>query len=139
MGEPQREYPSVHIAGTKGKGSTTLLLESLLLASGYRVGAYTSPHVEHLTERVRAGGRPISEAAILEELNSILPILERRRSGADGLFPSFFELMTALATKLAPTNHDAARCFETANARLAKSAPFTACKTTFTQWCSHGR
>ena len=97
MGDPQLAYPSVHIAGSKGKGSTSLLLESLLLSSGYRVGTYTSPHVEHLTERVRVGGRPISEEAILEELNSAIPVLEPRRCGTDGTFPSFFELMTALA------------------------------------------
>ncbi len=97
LGDPQRAYPSVHIAGSKGKGSTSLLLESLLLASGYRVGTYTSPHVEHLTERVRVGGEPISEEAILRELNSVLPVLASRRCGKHGTFPSFFELMTALA------------------------------------------
>ncbi len=97
LGDPQRAYPSVHIAGSKGKGSTSLLLEALLLASGYRVGTYTSPHVEHLTERVRVGGEPISEEAILRELNSALPVLASRRCGTYGTFPSFFELMTALA------------------------------------------
>lgn len=97
MGDPQQAYPTVHIAGTKGKGSTSLLLEALLLESGYRVGTYTSPHVEHLTERVRVEGQPISEAALLAELNAMLPIIAPKLSERDDLFPSFFELMTALA------------------------------------------
>ncbi len=97
MGDPHRTYPSVHIAGTKGKGSTSLMLESLLLASRYRVGTYTSPHVEHLRERVRLGGQPISEAALLSDVNSLLPLLARMYDQSEALFPSFFELMTALA------------------------------------------
>ena len=97
LGDPLSSYPSIHIAGTKGKGSTSLMLEALLAAEGFRVGTYTSPHVEHLRERIRVGGRWIGEAELVDLARSFLPVLERRRSSGGGGFPTFFELMTALA------------------------------------------
>ncbi|MCH2372970.1 MAG: hypothetical protein MK538_02210 [Planctomycetes bacterium] len=97
MGNPETAYPIVHIAGSKGKGSTSLILEALLLARGKRVGLYTSPHVEHLTERIRECGRAISIAELLSTTNDQLPLLRSRRENAPDRFPSFFELMTALA------------------------------------------
>jgi len=97
IGNPQEDYPSVHIGGTKGKGSTSLMLEALLLSAGYTVGTYTSPHVEHLRERIRIGGEPAGEDALLSEINRLLPAIERRRKEDPTGFPSFFELMTALA------------------------------------------
>src|SRR5262245_25108529 len=78
LGNPERAFPSVHIAGTKGKGTTTLILEALLAASGFRVGSYTSPHVESLCERIRAGGEPIAARSLSALATSILPILEAR-------------------------------------------------------------
>ena len=97
VGSPQRSYPSVHVAGTKGKGSTSLILEALLRASGYRVGTYTSPHVEHLRERIRVEGTPIDSGDLIEELNDMLSYLEHCSEHAPKLFPTFFEIMTVLA------------------------------------------
>ena len=94
-GSPEKNCAAVHVAGTKGKGTTTLLLEQLLLADGFRVGTYTSPHVEHLRERIRVDGSWISEKDIIELVNDLLPLLERRQ--ATSSFPTFFELMTTLA------------------------------------------
>lgn len=95
VGDPQDRYPSIHIAGTKGKGTTTLILESLLRAEGFRVGAYTSPHVEHMRERIRVDGESITEAELVDIANELLPALESRVD--TGEFPTFFELMTAMA------------------------------------------
>lgn len=95
-GEPPRSCPIVHVAGTKGKGSTVLLLEALLEADGLRVGAYTSPHVEHLRERIRLDGHPASETEVVAVTNSLLPLLAARE-GDPGRFPTFFELLTLVA------------------------------------------
>ncbi len=97
LGEPHRSFPSVHIAGTKGKGSTTLILDALLRAEGLLVGTYTSPHVETLRERIRVGGEPARDEVLVEQTNKILPILELLQAEGPASFPSFFELMTALA------------------------------------------
>jgi dihydrofolate synthase/folylpolyglutamate synthase len=97
IGAPHRDFRAVHIAGTKGKGSTSLILEALLLAEGFDVGTYTSPHVEHLRERIRVGGEPVSEDALVREVNRMLPSLESRQRRGPSAFPSFFELMTAVA------------------------------------------
>jgi dihydrofolate synthase/folylpolyglutamate synthase len=97
IGDPHLHGRNVHVAGTKGKGSTCLMLEALLLAEGYRVGTYLSPHIEHVRERIRIDGAPIEEPRLAATVTSLLGALERRRGdGADG-FPTFFELMTALA------------------------------------------
>jgi dihydrofolate synthase/folylpolyglutamate synthase len=102
LGNPHLATRGIHVAGTKGKGSTCLILEALLLASGNDVGAYLSPHVEFLRERIRFGGQPIAEHELCSLLNSTLPVLDRRRAGVEAAsgaqyFPTFFELMTALA------------------------------------------
>ncbi len=57
LGHPERAYPTVHIAGTNGKGSTAAMLASILAAAGLRAGLYTSPHLERIQERIRLGGR----------------------------------------------------------------------------------
>ena len=95
LGDPQNAYPCVHVGGTKGKGTTTLMLEALLGADGARVGTYTSPHIEHLCERIRVGGAPISGDDIVASANATLAALERRLGSPDS--PTFFELMTAIA------------------------------------------
>lgn len=57
LGNPERGFLSVHIAGTNGKGSTAAMCESCLRASGYTTGLYTSPYLEHYRERIRVNGR----------------------------------------------------------------------------------
>ncbi len=97
LGDPQSAFRSVHIAGTKGKGSTSLMLESLLAASGYSVGTYTSPHIESLRERIRTGGSSIRGRDLCALASSVLPVLDERHRGGPDRFPTFFELMTVLA------------------------------------------
>ncbi|MBI4605618.1 MAG: hypothetical protein HY721_26940 [Planctomycetes bacterium] len=97
LGDPQEAYPSVHVAGTKGKGSTSLILEALLRADGHSVGTYLSPHVEHIRERIRVDGASIEEGDLLAEVNRMLPCLEGRHGVRPPEPPSFFELMTAAA------------------------------------------
>ncbi|HIE39538.1 MAG TPA: bifunctional folylpolyglutamate synthase/dihydrofolate synthase, partial [Anaerolineae bacterium] len=75
LGNPHRAYPSIHIAGTKGKGSTAAMVESALRAGGYRTGLYTSPHLHTFRERIRVGGGLISReevVALVEELRSLI-------------------------------------------------------------------
>src|SRR5215468_1138615 len=71
LGRPDRAYPSAHIAGTNGKGSTAAFLESILRRAGFRTGLYTSPHLEKINERIRVGGEPISDEAFAETFTRI--------------------------------------------------------------------
>lgn len=97
LAHPCRSYPTLHAAGTKGKGSTCLMIEALLRAEGFSVGTYTSPHVQHLRERIRIDSEPITETALLKEMNTVQPYLDATRRDRPDSFPSFFELMTVLA------------------------------------------
>lgn len=98
LGNPQLRFPSVLIAGTNGKGSTSATLASILQAGGYRTGLYTSPHLTRVNERVRIDGEDISDddlAAIYFRVDDCA-----RRLVDEGRLkshPSFFEAMTALA------------------------------------------
>jgi dihydrofolate synthase/folylpolyglutamate synthase len=97
LGNPQESYPSVHVAGTKGKGTTCLILEAFLRGEGLRVGTYLSPHVEHLRERIRIDSSPAGDEDLIREVNKLLPALAECQRKGPGAFPSFFELMTGLA------------------------------------------
>ena len=94
LGEPQRDFPAVHITGTNGKGSTAHLLSRLFAARGLHAGTYTSPHVSSLNERIQLAGRPIGDDALAEVLGDV-----RRVTEATGLEPSWFEIMTAAALR----------------------------------------
>ena len=63
LGEPQKAFASIHVAGTNGKGSTSAMIESLLRTTGVRTGLFTSPHLVSFTERIRVDGEEISEDA----------------------------------------------------------------------------
>jgi dihydrofolate synthase / folylpolyglutamate synthase len=69
LGHPERAYPSVHIAGTNGKGSTAAFLESILRHAGFRTGLNTSPHLEKINERIRINGEEISDQAFAERVD----------------------------------------------------------------------
>ncbi len=97
---PQRRFPVVHVAGTKGKGSTVAMLADILTESGHRVGRYMSPHVHTLEERICVNGRPISAAELVAAFAAVIPAVERldlaaARRGARG--PTWFESVTAAA------------------------------------------
>jgi len=96
LGNPERELACVHIAGSKGKGSTAWMTEALLAAAGLRVGTYTSPHLECWSERFRVAGKSVPEAVLVRALRGLFPAAERLRR--DPLLrPSFFDVSTALA------------------------------------------
>jgi len=97
VGNPQEDLRSIHIAGTKGKGSTALMLERLLLGHGLSVGLYTSPHLMSVTERIRVDGRNIEEADFASALDRLRPLLDETRSGPDENAPTFFDVLTAMA------------------------------------------
>jgi dihydrofolate synthase/folylpolyglutamate synthase len=94
LGNPHRKIPTVHIAGTKGKGSTATMLAKMLEANHYNVGLYTSPHVVSLHERIMVNGEMISESQMLDLLNRIYAPAEKIAKTEP---PTFFEIMTALA------------------------------------------
>ena len=91
LGDPHRHLPPVfHVAGTNGKGSTCAFLRAALEAAGYRVHAYTSPHLVRFNERIRLGGALIDDPALASLLDEVLDV-------ADGIGASFFEVTTAAA------------------------------------------
>ena len=92
-----KAVPTVHVAGTKGKGSTCALITSILTSAGCKVGFYTSPHLHSLRERVRIGLEPISKEQFAALVPQIWPAVEA--VGEDGGYGgvTFFEMMTALA------------------------------------------
>jgi dihydrofolate synthase/folylpolyglutamate synthase len=91
LGHPQNRWPSIHIAGTNGKGSVAAALESVLRAGGYRTGLYTSPHLMDLRERIQVNGAPVTEefCSIAED------VLRAERRAQSSL--TYFELLTAIA------------------------------------------
>jgi dihydrofolate synthase/folylpolyglutamate synthase len=95
MGNPHKKTKSVHIAGTKGKGSTATMLARMMEANGYKVGLYTSPHVSTLHERIAINSEMISRKELLGLMNRVQPVLEKMAK--KNLCPTFFEIMTAMA------------------------------------------
>ena len=89
-GRPERHFPTIHIGGTNGKGSTCAFVANELQAQGWRVGLYTSPHLVSPTERITVNGVPITEAAFAQWAALLKPHIER-------LDASFFEATTAIA------------------------------------------
>jgi dihydrofolate synthase/folylpolyglutamate synthase len=98
MNHPERSFPSVLIAGTNGKGSTAATLASILRASGFKTGLYTSPHLMRINERIRVNGEEITDddfAALHDEVDRTAEKLVNEN--ALPWHPSFFEMMTAIA------------------------------------------
>jgi len=95
LGDPQRDYPAVHITGTNGKGSVSAMVGALAQAWGMSVGVYTSPHVERINERMAVGGEPIGDEDLAELLGHLRLVEQHLVSGPSGTPPSWFELVTA--------------------------------------------
>jgi dihydrofolate synthase/folylpolyglutamate synthase len=91
LGNPEMDYPILHVAGTKGKGSVSALCAKALQESGYRVGLYTSPHLQDYTERIQVNGDPISHLELISLVEEIKPFVDA--------VPELttFEITTALA------------------------------------------
>ena len=90
FGHPHRQFKTIHVAGTNGKGSCSHTLAAILQSAGYKVGLYTSPHLVDFRERIRINGTPVSEAYVID-------FVENHRAFFEPLHPSFFELTTAMA------------------------------------------
>jgi dihydrofolate synthase/folylpolyglutamate synthase len=103
LGDPQRAYPSVHITGTNGKGSTTRMVASLCAAAGISAGAFTSPHLQTVRERLQVAGRPISPrrfAEVHDEVAALADLLDEQAvatHGEDADRITYFELLVAMA------------------------------------------
>lgn len=92
VGNPHRQFKSVHIAGTKGKGSTAAMLSAMLRNAGLRVGMYTSPHLMDIRERIQVDDNWISESEMTQHMAKIAPVVKKLAKDQ----PTFFEIMTAI-------------------------------------------
>lgn len=98
LDHPERRYPSVVVAGSKGKGSTSALVASILRAAGYRTGLYTQPHLHHWRERVQVDGRPLPPVALAAAVERLQAIVPRLAAACPSIArPTFYELGTAVA------------------------------------------
>lgn len=94
LGDPQNAYPTIHVGGTSGKGSTATMIAAALSAAGLRTGLHTKPHLSSMTERARIDGVPIGEEALGELLSEMMPAIER--TTAEEGRPSYYETLLAL-------------------------------------------
>lgn len=97
LGHPENAFPSIHVGGTSGKGSTATFLANILIAAGYKVGLFTKPHLSSVRERFVINEAPISPEAMLSLLDRMPVFLDKK--------PTWFELMTALAFQYFADEH----------------------------------
>ncbi len=97
IGDPQEKIPVVHIAGTKGKGTTASIVDSMLFEAGYRVGLFTSPHMFRIEERFLVNGKQISEERFLDLVCQMAAYVDKIQESKPELTPTFFEITTAMA------------------------------------------
>ena len=113
-GHPHRQYKTIHVAGTNGKGSCSHTLAAILQQAGFKVGLYTSPHIVDFRERIRVNGQTISEKYVIDFVDDFIkwnnesttsndePLItndDYSTNNNQRLYPSFFELATAMAFK----------------------------------------
>jgi len=90
LGNPEKKFKSIHVAGTNGKGSSSHMLAAILQTAGYKTGLYTSPHLKDFTERIKINGKDIPQTFVIDFVNRIKSVLEK-------IEPSFFETTVAMA------------------------------------------
>ena len=90
LNNPQDNFKTIHLAGTNGKGSTAAIINSILIANGYKVGLYTSPHLISFNERIRVNGVTITDEEIISFMKHVEPAINKIKS-------TFFEVTTAMA------------------------------------------
>src|ERR1700722_11988195 len=94
LGNPHNKFRSVHVAGTKGKGSTCAMVASMLQACGYKIGLYTSPHLVDIRERIQINGEMISRADFARSVKTMEQVVAHSRP-----VPTYFDVLTAMAFK----------------------------------------
>lgn len=94
LGNPHEQFRSIHVAGTKGKGSTCAMISAMLQANGYKVGLYTSPHLNDIRERIQINGEMISQADFARLVKLVEPIVQKQKPT-----PTYFDVLTAVAFK----------------------------------------
>ncbi len=87
---PHEQYPTIHVAGTNGKGSTSAMLESILRSAGYKTGLFTSPHLVYIGERIKCNGKSISQEQLVYYIERLQPLIKKYKC-------TFFEAVTAIA------------------------------------------
>ncbi len=97
VGNPHRNLQTIHVAGTKGKGSTSNMISSILIECGLKVGLFTSPHLIDLEERIRIDGDNISREELSTVTDELRPYIEEERKKDLFMSPTFFEVLTAIA------------------------------------------
>jgi dihydrofolate synthase/folylpolyglutamate synthase len=102
LGQPDAGMKIIHVAGTKGKGSTSAMIAAILTAAGYRTGLFTSPHLERIEERFAVDGQPCTAAELVTLIDRLRPIVlamdeEARQDGDAAGGPTYFEVTTAMA------------------------------------------
>ncbi|MGO9114098.1 MAG: bifunctional folylpolyglutamate synthase/dihydrofolate synthase [Thermoguttaceae bacterium] len=99
IGSPERSLPIIHIAGTKGKGSTSAMIAASLSAAGYRTGLFTSPHLQRIEQRMTIDGQPCEAEEFIALVDLLRPAVEAldRRADQCQSGPTFFEITTAMA------------------------------------------
>ena len=98
LGEPQKKFRSVHIAGTNGKGSCSHMLAAVFQVCGYKTGLYTSPHLKDFRERIKVNGKMVSKDFVVEFTRRTTPLIEE-------INPSFFELTVGMAFEYFAEQH----------------------------------
>lgn len=102
LGQPEAELRIVHVAGTKGKGSTAAMIAAILSSAGFQTGVFSSPHLQHIEERFMVGGMPCAAEELVALVNELRPVVERMdaevAAAGDPLGgPTYFEIVTAIA------------------------------------------
>ncbi len=97
VGNPHKKRKYVHISGTKGKGSTAIIIASILKEFGLKTGLFTSPHLIYLGERMKVNDRMISKKTFVQLIDKLKPYIDRTILKTPTLMPTFFEIVTAIA------------------------------------------
>ena len=97
VGNPHREFPAIHVAGTNGKGSVVAFVHSALTAMGYKAGQFTSPHLVDFSERIVVGADRITSSRIDDLIEKLRPAVEEMKRDPQAEHPTFFEAVTAMA------------------------------------------
>jgi dihydrofolate synthase/folylpolyglutamate synthase len=103
LGDPHLAYPTIHVGGTSGKGSTATMIAAVLQAAGKRTGLHTKPHLHSMTERARIDGAPIQPERFAAVLNAMMPAIERIAPQHGS--PTYYEALLALAFQYFAQEH----------------------------------